>query len=177
MRELSRRIGISPSMLSQIENGHSEPSVATLYALGTALSLSFDHLLSGAPGTGAATTGASIVPPDGRATLVLESGVTWERLTAEPDPIVDALLVTYPPGSCSSTNGGLMNHPGHEYGYLVSGQLTARVGFESFVLEPGSSIDFDSSVPHLYLNEDDGPAVGLWHVVKSPPAPPAPEPA
>ena len=33
LRELARRIGVSASMISQIENGKSQPSVATLYSL------------------------------------------------------------------------------------------------------------------------------------------------
>ncbi|MFG2475538.1 cupin domain-containing protein [Streptomyces fagopyri] len=169
VRELSRRVGISPSMLSQIENGHCEPSVATLYALVSELSISFDQLLArpGAeygPGP-LATPAASVVTPQERAVLVMDSGVTWERLTPSPDPLVDALLVTYPPGSSSSTNGGLMRHHGREYGFLMSGRLTVRLGFETYSLEPGSSISFDSAVPHLYVNESDEPASGLWHVV------------
>ncbi|MFD7446678.1 helix-turn-helix domain-containing protein [Streptomyces sp. NPDC059909] len=169
VRELSRRVGISPSMLSQIENGHSEPSVATLYSLVSELSISLDQLLAG-PGTehspGPPTTPTSpLVTPDQRAVLVMDSGVTWERLTPSPDPLVNALLVTYPPGSSSSTNGGLMSHHGREYGFLMSGRLTVRLGFETYSLEPGSSISFDSAVPHLYVNESDEPASGLWHVV------------
>ncbi|WP_351231484.1 cupin domain-containing protein [Streptomyces sp. NPDC002133] len=169
VRELSRRVGISPSMLSQIENGHSEPSVATLYSLVSELSISLDQLLAG-PGVersrGPLTTPTSpLVTPDERAVLVMDSGVTWERLTPSPDPLVDALLVTYPPGSSSSTKGGLMSHQGREYGFLISGRLTVRIGFETYSLEPGSSISFDSAVPHLYVNESDEPASGLWHVV------------
>ncbi|MGW1886968.1 helix-turn-helix domain-containing protein [Streptomyces sp. NPDC001970] len=168
VRELSRRVGISPSMLSQIENGHSEPSVATLYSLVSELSISLDQLLAG-PGVehspGPLTTPTSpLVTPDERAVLVMDSGVTWERLTPSPDPLVDALLVTYPPGSSSSTNRGLMSHHGREYGFLMSGRLTVRLGFETYTLEPGSSISFDSAVPHLYVNESDEPASGLWHV-------------
>ncbi|MFF3559613.1 helix-turn-helix domain-containing protein [Streptomyces sp. NPDC002574] len=169
VRELSRRVGISPSMLSQIENGHCEPSVATLYALVSELSISLDQLLAGPGaqrGPGPVTAPASpVVTPENRAVLVMDSGVTWERLTPSPDPLVDALLVTYPPGSSSSTNGGLMSHQGREYGYLTSGRLTVRLGFETHTLEPGSSISFDSAVPHLYVNESDEPASGLWYVV------------
>ncbi|MET8413061.1 XRE family transcriptional regulator [Streptomyces sp. NPDC005195] len=173
VRELSRRVGISPSMLSQIENGHCEPSVATLYALVSELSISFDQLLGG-PGTDhrpgppaapASPVATPVVTPEKRAVLVMDSGVTWERLTPSPDPLVDALLVTYPPGSSSSTNGGLMSHHGREYGFLMSGRLTVRLGFETHHLEPGSSISFDSAVPHLYVNESDEPASGLWHVI------------
>src|SRR3954463_9253733 len=44
LRELARRLGVSPSLLSQIENGKSQPSVATLYALAQTLEISVDSL-------------------------------------------------------------------------------------------------------------------------------------
>jgi transcriptional regulator with XRE-family HTH domain len=160
LRELSRRVGISASMLSQIENGRAQPSVATLYALVSALSISLDELLASNP-----ASSTRIVTATDRATLVMDTGVTWERLTPEPDQLVDALLVTYPPGSSSSSGGGLMSHAGREYAFLLSGRLTVHLGFETLVLEAGSSISFDSAIPHAYLNEGTEPASGLWHVV------------
>ncbi|MBB5166308.1 helix-turn-helix domain-containing protein [Mycobacterium sp. AZCC_0083] len=168
LRELGRRVGISASMLSQIENGRAQPSVATLYSLVSALSISLDELLSGSNGSRGPTGEPPLRPvvaAADRAVLVMDTGVTWERLTASPDPLVDALLVTYPPGSSSSSGGGLMCHAGREYAYLLSGRLTVHLGFETFVLEPGSSISFDSAEPHSYVNQDAEPARGLWHVV------------
>jgi transcriptional regulator with XRE-family HTH domain len=164
LREVSRRVRISASMLSQIENGHAQPSVATLYALVSTLSLSLDELLTGKPAHGNRSA-APVVTADDRATLVMDTGVTWERLTPGPDPMVDALLVTYPPGSSSSSGGGLMSHAGREYGFLLSGRLTVHLGFDAFVIEAGSSVSFDSAIPHAYINEGTEPARGLWHVV------------
>jgi DNA-binding XRE family transcriptional regulator/quercetin dioxygenase-like cupin family protein len=177
VRELSRRVGISASMLSQIENGRAQPSVATLYSLVSTLSVSLDELLTGNAAR-SERPDAPVVTPANRAVLVMDTGVTWERLTAGPDPMVDALLVTYPPGSSSSSGGGLMRHTGHEYGFLLSGRLTVHLGFETFVLEPGSSVSFDSAVPHSYVNEDTEAAQGIWHVVgRSPAALQAPSPS
>lgn len=164
LRELSRQVGISASMLSQIENGHAQPSVATLYSLVSALSVSLDELLTGSS-SAVVRAHSPVVTAADRATLVMETGVIWERLTAGPDPAVDALLVTYPPGSTSSSGGGLMSHSGREYGFLLSGRLTVHLGFEKFVLEPGSSISFDSAIPHTYINDGAEIAKGLWHVV------------
>jgi transcriptional regulator with XRE-family HTH domain len=164
LRELSRRVGISASMLSQIENGRAQPSVATLYALVSTLSVSLDELLGGSAAW-IEKPAAPVVTAAERAVLVMDTGVTWERLTSGPDPMVDALLVTYPPGSVSSSGGGLMSHAGREYGFLLSGLLTVRLGFESFVLEPGSSVSFDSAIPHAYVNEGTEDARGVWHVV------------
>src|SRR5881397_400495 len=44
LRELSRRVGVSASMISQIELGRAAPSVATLYAIVNELNISLDEL-------------------------------------------------------------------------------------------------------------------------------------
>ena len=44
LRELARRLEISPSALSQIETGRSRPSVGTLYAIVSELEMSLDEL-------------------------------------------------------------------------------------------------------------------------------------
>jgi DNA-binding XRE family transcriptional regulator/mannose-6-phosphate isomerase-like protein (cupin superfamily) len=63
LRELARRLEISPSAISQIETGRARPSVATLWAIVTELGMSLDDLFaheSAAPaGRGAAGGGAA----------------------------------------------------------------------------------------------------------------------
>jgi len=58
LRELARTLGVSPSFVSQLENGKSQPSVATLYSLAQLLNVSIDRLFEG---TG---TEASAPPAD-----------------------------------------------------------------------------------------------------------------
>ena len=50
VRELARQAAVSPSLISQIENGKSQPSVATLYAFSRLLNVSVDELFSDADG-------------------------------------------------------------------------------------------------------------------------------
>ena len=45
-REVARRVGVSASLISQIETGKVQPSVATLMAIVTELNLSIDEMLS-----------------------------------------------------------------------------------------------------------------------------------
>lgn len=52
LRELARRLGVSPSFLSQVENGKAQPSVATLYSLAQVLEVSIDHLFEQQEQTG-----------------------------------------------------------------------------------------------------------------------------
>jgi len=179
LRALARDVGVSASMISQIENGKSRPSVSTLYAITTALGLPMqDVFTSDAAEPGAPTTvlgalgsarGIRLGPhvrPKERQVLTLDSGVTWERLGSLPPLDVDFLQVTYAPGGTSSSTGELMRHPGWEYGYLVSGSLVLTLGFDEIVLEAGDAVSFDSTTPHRYRNEAGEPAIGIWLVIQ-----------
>jgi transcriptional regulator with XRE-family HTH domain len=185
IRALARDIGVSPSLISQIETGKSQPSVSTLYAITSALDLPLEDLFdadeiaeSVAPVAAAAGAGVRYfgtdrtkgvgphVTPDDRELLTLESGVTWQRLGQVPHHHVDFLLVTYQPGSASSTDDRLMRHSGTEYAYLISGELKLTLGFDQHVLAAGDSICFESTTPHGYRNDGKISAVGVWFVVE-----------
>ena len=45
LRDLASRLGVSPSLISQIERGRAKPSVSTLYAIVAELDVSLDELL------------------------------------------------------------------------------------------------------------------------------------
>ena len=185
IRALARDIGVSPSLISQIETGKSQPSVSTLYAITSALGLPVEELFAETPDSALAATGTSDgaglpyvgtnrdhgvgphVSPDDRELLTLDTGVTWQRLGQVPHHRVDFLLVTYPPGSASSAEGSLMRHPGTEYGYLISGELQLTLGFDHRTMSAGDAVCFESTTPHGYRNEGDVPAIGVWFVVDS----------
>jgi quercetin dioxygenase-like cupin family protein len=95
----------------------------------------------------------------------MENGVIWERLAVGEGGPADALLVTYAPGATSSIEGKLMRHSGIEYAYLIEGELTLQLDFDTFTLHAGDSLQFDSVRPHLYSNRGDVPARGIWFVV------------
>jgi transcriptional regulator with XRE-family HTH domain len=166
LRELARRIGVSASLISQIERDKVNPSVSTLYSLVRELGLGMGDLFSAdgdRPVRGVAAP-SPLVTPETRALIELESGVTWERLTARPDPSVEFLRVVYGPGSESCPDDSLLRHVGREYGYVVSGRLGVQIGFERYELGPGDSISFDSSSPHRLWAIGDGPAEAIWLV-------------
>lgn len=183
LRELARRVGVSPSMLSQVETGRTQPSVSTIYAIASELGVSIDALVSGeeAAADGAALSAGParedlavlseaipathLVRPEDRRKLELESGVTWELLSDLLPHLVDFMLVTYEPGGRSSSSGKLTRHSGTEFAFMLRGSLKIQVGFETFVLRAGDSMAFDSTEPHLLMNEGTEPAVGLWFVL------------
>jgi mannose-6-phosphate isomerase-like protein (cupin superfamily)/DNA-binding XRE family transcriptional regulator len=64
VRELARRIGVSASLISQVETGRAQPSVTTLMALVTELELSLDSLFSDGAQPGGPTPAAPVSSPD-----------------------------------------------------------------------------------------------------------------
>jgi transcriptional regulator with XRE-family HTH domain len=178
LRELARRLEISPSALSQIETGRSRPSVGTLYAIVSELEMSLDELF-GSQRTAAAAArasdglagaeeaGATLVQRhDTRKGIELESGVRWERLTPTAEQDADFLYVVYEVGGASSREGTHMRHMGREYGLVLSGRLRVTIGFDDeHELGPGDSIAFESSCPHRLGNAGSEPVEAIWFVV------------
>jgi transcriptional regulator with XRE-family HTH domain len=173
--ELAREVGVTPSLISQIERGQSRPSVSTLFAIAQALAVPVDAFFRepGAPpalpgppaaarppaepapagspaGPGAASGGRYLVRRGGRAAIDIEGGVRWERLTRSTLDHLDFFELIYEPGAQSHPRQ--YTHPGTEMVLVMSGCLDITIGFEHYRLEPGDSIDFPSSMPHRYLN-------------------------
>jgi transcriptional regulator with XRE-family HTH domain len=185
LRELARRLEVSPSLVSQIETGKSQPSVRTLYAIVSELGISLDELF--APADGPPDSGGVTLRPepasgrradrygrvqraDDRDVIDLGSGVHWERLTTWNDRDIEFLYTIYEPGGSSSPDGSLMRHNGREFGVVLSGELGVKVGFEDYVLNPGDSIAFDSSTPHRLHNDGDEVVTAIWIVLGRHPA-------
>lgn len=182
LRELADRLGVSPSLISQVETGRAKPSVSTLYAIASELNVSLDELLFNdpdrpargrhpRPGQGdasAAPSGGPTLPiqrADSRKAIRLASGVVWERLTTASNPAIDFLAVTYEVGGASSPEHEFQRHGGQEWGYVVSGRLGVTIGFDDYVLGPGDSIAIDSSIPHRLYNVGEEPVHGIWFVL------------
>jgi transcriptional regulator with XRE-family HTH domain len=174
LRDLADRLGVSPSLISQIERGRANPSVSTLYALVGALDVSLDELLFNERRSGAASAepvgGGPIQRANARHRIRLASGVLWERLTTVSEPGVEFLYVIYEVGGASSPEDAFQRHSGHEWGYVISGVLEVTVGFESYILQPGDSVSLDSTIPHRLANIGDTPVHAIWFVLGRDPA-------
>ncbi|GAA1966422.1 helix-turn-helix domain-containing protein [Microbacterium deminutum] len=169
LRSLAQSLGVSASLISQVETGKTQPSVSTLYAIVNELGVSLDDLLGvtggAVRGPSVTTTSAAVQRAADNPVLEMENGVRWERLAIGRDGPADALLVTYAPGASSSVEGRLMRHAGIEYAYILEGRLTLQVEFDEYDLGPGDSLHFDSVRPHLYSNRGTTVARGVWFVV------------
>lgn len=180
LRALAGRVGVSPSLISQVETSRARPSVSTLYAIASELGISLDELMfadartapwnrqsgaSGADSQERSLPSDPVQPAVGRKTIRLASGVVWERLTTASMPHADFLYVTYEVGGASSAPNEFQRHSGQEWGYILSGTLTVTIAFDEYVLGPGDAIALDSRTPHRLFNPGSEPVHAIWFVL------------
>lgn len=170
VREMARRVGVSPSLVSQIERGLVTPSVGTLWSMTTELGLIIDELFREAeqtvftPGQGNVVH-SHVQRGHNRKRIRLDGGVEWERLTTQPDGEVEFLYVRYEAGAESCPEDSFFRHSGKEYAYLLEGRLGVQIGFERYELSPGDSISFQSQSPHRLWTIGNEPATAIWVVI------------
>ena len=174
VRGLARYVGVSPSLVSQIERGRVMPSVGTLYSMANELGLVVDDLFTGAQtknsrGRERIETAADVTNPvlkiGQRKRIRLADGGQWERLTPTPDQDVEFLVVSYNVGAESCAKDALIRHGGKEYAFMIRGHLGIKIGFEEFELGPGDSIAFDAQMPHRLWTIGAEPAEAVWVVL------------
>ena len=185
VRELSRRIGVSPSHVSQVERGLASFSVRALYNVAGELGMSMDSLFGDTPveaavGTPEALVTARVDGPDplvekgivlraeDRPTIPLAGGTRWERLTPRQESGAEFIEVVYPPAPADGSRAiDFIQHSSREYGIVTSGALTVQVGFERAVLYAGDSLAFDSVVPHRFWNDTAEEVRAVWFILDS----------
>jgi transcriptional regulator with XRE-family HTH domain len=180
LRELAKRLGVSPSLISQIETGRAQPSVSSLYAIAAELDVSLDELLFNAgrrggvngrptddPGSPrlASIPGSPVQRASDRKEIRLASGVVWDRLTTESVPGIDFLYVTYEAGGASSPEHEFQRHGGHEWGFVLEGTLSVSIGFDEYELGPGDAVSIPSTTPHRLHNRGQLPVHAVWFVL------------
>ena len=163
MDELSRRAGVSKSMLSQIERAQANPTVAVVWRLANALGLPLAELLGGPalPQRPLLTTvpvqsTPSLHAPDGRHELrilgpiELAGQFEWYELRMQP--------------------GGALRSQAHEPGSqehltVLSGSLEVEAGGQRSVLKAGETARYAADLPHAISNSSRHGATALLVVL------------
>jgi DNA-binding XRE family transcriptional regulator/quercetin dioxygenase-like cupin family protein len=123
LRSLARSVGLSPSLISQIETGKCQPSVSTLYAITSALGVSVQDVF------GEAGTSGDGVAAGGVAAGGVAAGGVAAGQGAAPAPPGD--------GGVRETGGPVVCPGQRDVLELDSGVIWQRLG-----RVPGSHVDF-----------------------------------
>ena len=157
LREVAELTGVSVAMLSMIERGRSTPSIGTLHALADAFGVRMSELLH------------SIEPPDQHSIIrraenqeVIRGGGGVERRIMIDDTAIGYELAENRYEPASSSAPAPLHHHGHEFGFILEGQLEVTVGDRVHMARTGDAIQFDSSFPHRFRNPGPHVARTLW---------------
>jgi transcriptional regulator with XRE-family HTH domain len=172
VRELARRIEVSPSLISQVEHGKVTPSVETLYRIANELGLSVGDFFGDRKEPADSGKERDTAPNlefvqrrETRKKVQLAGGVTWERLAPTSGDRVEFLHVVYEVGSESCPKDSMLRHGGKEYACVLTGRLGVKVGFDEVELGPGDSIVFDAQLPHRLWTIGNKPATAIWVII------------
>jgi transcriptional regulator with XRE-family HTH domain len=160
LAQLADRVGVSQSLVSQVERGRASPSITTLRRMAEALAIPIAALFTeevAAPLTedGQDDMGRQlVVRKDKRKSLRLPgSQVKYELLTPDLNRQIEFLWIQYEPGTVSASER--MSHAGEENALCLDGTVVLVIDDREFTLTAGDSISFDSSRPHRVENRSD----------------------
>jgi transcriptional regulator with XRE-family HTH domain len=151
---LASRSGVSKGVLVAVEQGRSNPNLATLARIGDAFGVPVTRLVDVSDEPTVRITG----PEQARVLWRGEAGGTGTIIAAtEPPWAVELWRWTLQPGE---RFGGDAHTPAsREMVWVESGTLTLTVAGREYEVEAPRCARFPSSLPHFYRNESGEPTV------------------
>jgi len=151
LQDLSDRTGLSKPLLSQIEKEVVSSPIATLLKISKALNVNISYFFQ----DGDREEKVVIVRKDESKRIDSryfgreESGYYYEALAyKKTKKYMEPFLVEFKRKKAEKLS--YFSHEGEEFIYLLEGILEFRTEDQKYVLYPGDSLYFESSIPHAY---------------------------
>lgn len=159
--DLGKHTGLSPALLSKIENGRLFPTLPTLLRIAMVYSVGLEHFFAAA---------------EAGPVLAVVRRAERQRFPESPDadavsyhfesldfPAKDRRLNAYYAEfhPLAPEKVRRHQHAGVELIYLLRGVLEVRVGADEHTLEEGDAMYFDASVPHGYRRVGKTPCAAI----------------
>ena len=155
LQDISQRTDIEVSLLEEIESGAVAPPLGTVIKLAKALEMKMGYFISGEE-----SRPYTIVRRGDRKVISRYDskkekhyGYEFESLAPhKKDRHMEPFMVTLEP---TGTEEERSTHDGQEFIYVLEGNMKVLYGEETYILEPGDAVYYDSTVPHLVKCQGD----------------------
>ena len=155
LRALAKKCNLTSGFLSQIENGHVMPSIATLVRLCDALDVEIGEIFAAVMPRG------RVVARDERAAYVWpDCGIRDEILSVDATKRLEVLHSYIEPGG--STGPPFAHGSDVEVAFVLKGRIVVEVGDERYVLHVGDALTFPGSLSHAIHNPGKVRAEVVW---------------
>jgi transcriptional regulator with XRE-family HTH domain len=155
IRALAERSGLNVNTFSLIENSKTSPSVSTLQQIAAALEVPITAFFE----TESPKNSIAHIVARNRPRLAFAHGILEDLGAGLTSRAVEPFVVTLEPHASSGDNP--IVHTGFEFVFCLQGRMTYRVEDQSYVLEPGDSLLFESYLPHRWQNDEAQPAQAI----------------
>lgn len=166
LQDLSDRTGFSKPLLSQIEKEVVSAPIATFLKISKALDVNISFFFQNDDSEERVVLVRSnesrVV--DSRYFGREEGGYYYEALAYKKSKkYMEPFLVEFKRGKAGEL--AYFSHEGEEFIYLLEGTLEFRTETQQYVMHPGDSLYFDSSLPHAYraLERKNAKALTVVH--------------
>lgn len=157
MADLAGKIGISKSLISQVERGEVLPSLTTLDKLASALEVPITKFFN--INVDISEEENILVRKNKRKKVSIPgSPNSYQVLSPSLHNDVEFLCIEYPPDNNKpdfNKNPDIFSHDGLEHFYVLEGSLEFHVDNNMYIINEGDSGVFDSSQSHYFINNTD----------------------
>jgi transcriptional regulator with XRE-family HTH domain len=155
IRALAAKSGLAVNTLSLIEHNRTSPSVLTLQQLASALEVPITAFFQ----NDAPKRRVAYVKGYQRIGAAFAHGTLEDLGSNLTERTIEPFVVTIRPNANSGATP--IVHTGHEFIYCLEGRIVYTVEDQTYLLEPGDSLLFESHLPHRWQNVEDAPARAL----------------
>lgn len=158
IRQLAEKTNVTPSMLSQLERGLTNPSLNTLRMIANALETPLFSFF-----TEFVNTKDLVVRAEARKKIVFPAN-NWEYTLLSPDlgGALEMVLMKLPQNSQSAQEP--MAHAGEEVAYVLEGDVVLYLGDNVEVLHSGDSVKIPPGLSHKWENQTNIEATVIFAV-------------
>lgn len=164
LKKVAETIGVSESLISQIERNKVSPAIDTLMLLVEALEINLEYLFEEYK----QKKTVKIIKSNERR-KIKEDTVLYEELANHignnESNSSEFYLITVP--AKTSTHRGTYGHAGYEHGFIMEGSILLHYESQVYELSTGDSVTFSAGTPHIIENTSNTIAKAIW--VVSPP--------
>jgi transcriptional regulator with XRE-family HTH domain len=146
LKQLAEGAGVSPSLISQVENNRVDPSLSTLRKIALTMGVPVFALIAES-----SPDDASLVSKEKRRRVNFPGGgLEYEIIHSELTKKMGIMIGTLQPGGMTSEEP--LAHDGEECLVILKGALRVEFQQSQRELKEGDSLYFDSSAPHRLVN-------------------------
>lgn len=163
LQQLAEKSNLTPSNISQIERGMSNPSLGALRRLAQAMGVPVFYFLMDDE-----IDEAELIVRSNRRKILKnpKSNINYELLSPSLSKKLEIVYLELSPGQESSND--FFSHEGEEAGVVLSGYVTSLLGEASYELAAGDCIQYDAFIPHKFINYHEAHTACLLFVITPP---------